>query len=241
MPTVIIEFFGTPGAGKTFVAERLAESLGARGFSVDIRAIEVTRAKRLKRVLTKGMLVIRESITDPAGLWSIVSLIRACKTASPLAAIRLVFNWLYLSALIRVQAGHSQFMILDQGLGQAFWSSLFYGMSSPPQALVDGLINSRLAILGIGTWHVIEVQADSELIATRIASRQHGNSPLDRGDEQTREKAEKITRQARFVLDRFIEGKANAEISSFSNRVEALNEAELDRLIESLTQSSCAR
>ena len=61
--------------------------------------------------------------------------------------IKLVFNLLYVCALIRSEAKRADILVLDQGLAQALWSTLYYGEARPAELTMNSEFKILLAAM----------------------------------------------------------------------------------------------
>lgn len=178
--STIIECFGIPGVGKTFVALSFLTALERAGGKASDQGIRINNASSLKRIATKLTLILRLLITNPALLLTSTRLVRIHSLRYSLRFLKLVVNWLYVIALIRSNSGRPQILVLDQGLGQALWSTVFYGSEPPVLESVVDLLKDILPGHLTGRLVIFHITAANETVSARIDAREGGGSPLDR-------------------------------------------------------------
>ena len=131
---------------------------------------------------------------------------------------KVVFNWVFVGCLIRDSArGRNRFVVLDQGIAQALWSTQF-GAEGGAIGDVGTLLRRYLEGLPITEWAVVWVMAPQEVVRKRVEGRE-GFSPVDR-DPGLMDKAYCAEREVGEVLTevaRLAEGMPNIRIVSLVN------------------------
>ena len=229
---IIVEFFGMPGSGKTFIAKHLIDCLRQEGFRVSDRAVVLSQERSWKRVLGKIGLVIRGLLFGNGILRSVLAIVSNYEIAGLGTKIKLVFNWLYLCTLIRDDSKHSEYIILDQGLGQALWSTLYYGKRRLEVQTVEEFFSDLPEKLPIDLLHIVHVQAHERKVEMRLGNRKDGKSPLDRDIDGAWQHAVLVTAEARSILDQLSECLLGILVTDVSNNDDGMNLAELKRIRE---------
>ena len=229
---VVVEFFGLPGVGKTFLAEHLIGFLKERGYQVGDRAVRIAGGAPVTRISTKILLVIQALLVTPNCMGPTLALLRSSKVVSLRSKVKLVVNWLYLHALIRRESRLNQIVVLDQGLAQAVWSTLFYGLERPQNEVFARHFSELLAGLEFQSLHIIQVHAPGGAIKTRIESRKLGKSPLDNGNQADWSKAQWVTNEARILLDFQQRAAGTIQITDVSNQLDGADQVNLEQIFE---------
>ena len=229
---VVVEFFGLPGVGKTFLAEHLIDFLKERGYQVGDRAVRITGGAPVIRISTKIALLIQALLVTPNCLRPILALLRISKVVGLRAKVKLVVNWLYLHALIRRESSLSQVIVLDQGLAQAVWSTLFYGIERPQNEVFEPPFGELLAGLEFQSLFIIQVHAPGDAIKARIESRNHGKSPLDNGNQEEWSKAQWVTGEVRSLIEFQQRSVKRIQVTDISNQVDGLDKVNLQPIFE---------
>ncbi len=211
-----LEFFGMPGVGKSYLSSKLGEMLGSDGLQVGDSIMAVSRMPSTKRIAKKFWLIITTIWINRGANTTIWKLIRLHRPSNIKTYSKLLINWLFVCALIRVESRNSDIVLLDQGLSQALWSTKYYGQSESDIHVVAALVLRLLKHLNIAPLSIIYVSADDSLIKKRIYSRENGSSPLDRNiDEFIRAKA--ATEQSFAIFELLAEQKSALIITYFDN------------------------
>ena len=221
-----------PGVGKTFLARHLTRMLKGQGLQVSERGLSVAADSRFTRISAKLCLVIYGLLSERNSLGPVLALIGASGVASNRAKLKLVFNWLYLCALIRRESSQYPIVVMDQGLAQALWSTLFYGVERPQDDLFAQQFCSLLDALKLQSLQIIQVHAPEETIKSRIDGRKHGMSPLDGGNQDDWSKAEWATSVGRDLIDLLRSSDSVLQIADLSDHGDGIDEADLERICE---------
>lgn len=212
----VLECFGMPGVGKSYLSSKLGEMLGSDGLRVGDRIMAISQMPSTKRFTKKFWLIVATLWVNRNANVTIWKLIRLHRPANFKTYSKLLINWLFVYALIRVESRNSDIVLLDQGLSQALWSTKYYGRSEPDNHVVARLVLHLLKQLNIAPLSIIYVGADDSLIKKRIYSRENGSSPLDRDlGEFIRAKA--ATDQSFAIFELLAEQESTLIITHFNN------------------------
>lgn len=202
---VIIEFFGMPGSGKTYLAEKLSTVLRGRGLRISDRSLSLSRANSMTRVSVKLALVLWCIPGNIGAVRAIMSAVMTYKPDGLLKSVKLIYNWLYLLALIQSESRQHDVIVLDQGLGQAVWSMLFHGIGRPDTRTEDIPLMTILDILRPASVDIIHVHAGDDLIRRRVRERANGRSPLDREMQVSWRRAVSVSEESIALLEQLSE------------------------------------
>ena len=169
----LVEFFGVPGVGKSYLLKRLVPP---DAYKHQDKYYEGSRVKRIRR---KILLVLKHFSTAIPTAFLIGRVIALYSQKGVLRRCKVLFNWLFIDSLIRevAQSRHSV-LALDQGIAQALWSTNFGAVQEPPFEKVYALLKLYLETLPELELTVVRVTAPFDLILHRLAGRE-GLSPLD--------------------------------------------------------------
>lgn len=233
MASIAIEFFGMPGSGKSYVAGHLAAQLRQQGFRVSERTLSLSRANAPRRILGKVGLVARGFVSGVRLLPVLLALVADCGAGGLKRKTKLVFNWLYLCALVRIDSRDHQVLVLDQGFAQALWSTFFYAAETSPAAA--DFMQRLLERLPIDYLSVVHVDTDAQCIKRRLAGRSRGNSPLDRDLSGAWQRANRVTGETRTELLRVAALVSNFELLDLDNTDDGVNAPELERVAREMS------
>ena len=177
----VIELFGTPGIGKSYLAKGLVTQFRAGGKSVSDRSVVVGDMARFRRIIYKVSIIILMLVITPVRLRLLPGFILKAGVKRPMAFIQVLVNWLYIVALIRSEVRRYDIVILDQGIAQAVWSTIFRSDIANPDTSAK-LMKYVLMACGIRQLVVVHLTLDLEKHRARLSSRLNGHSPLDDGD-----------------------------------------------------------
>jgi len=172
--SLLVEFLGVPGAGKSALSSRLAGRLQR----LPIPVHQPSRALahdlgRLSRAARKSVHVALEAGLHPLASARAARVLASSGQPSAACAAGLLFNWLLVISLARRARRRPGLHLLDEGLAQVAWA-----------IALEGRVESALQLLGQlppGTAPdlVVTVHASLEAIAARLRSRPQQDSRLD--------------------------------------------------------------
>lgn len=182
--SVIIECFGMPGAGKTYVSHQLEKILLELGQPYTGKIREIGQQRRPLRIWKK-LTLVGLSLLTPRNFkvfWAIIRFTLNSKPKGIKGFFKVSFNWFFIFAFLRFEKRSDKIAVMDQGIFQALWSTAFYSQSNLNPDLVLPFLREFLENLRIKALLVMFVHASKDLVQKRLSSRQSGNSPLDGGD-----------------------------------------------------------
>jgi hypothetical protein len=197
MATIVVEFFGLPASGKTYLCAAVAPGLRNLGWT--IVGDPVSRIpNRFLRVTSKVPMVIAEYARSSRsrGLFRIAI---AAGRRSLRSRLRVGVNILFVRARIASSGRRSsqELLLHDQGCAQALWSAAWI-----EGGLLESISWSRLTDDLDASFIVVDVAVPLELAASRARGRFNRNSPID-GPEQRQadmDRAWRVTEEVRAVL-----------------------------------------
>lgn len=169
-----VELCGLPGAGKSFLAQSLAEHLAAHGVRVaqPLAAVAPTRP-RGRRLVAKLWIAVRELAFAPLG--SVRALAAIHRSGQPLRdVLHRSLNWLVVRGLYRRARRGPGVHVFEQGIVQELCSIGYEGDWRPCLA-VAGPGGARL-----GPDVLISVAAPIETAARRVEVRPGMQSRIER-------------------------------------------------------------
>jgi hypothetical protein len=169
----IVEFFGVPGVGKSYLVARAVPG------NVCCPLGRFSRIGRGRRVFEKMAVLVRNfSVATATARWA-RDLIAISGPKNLRRGTKVGFNWMFIASIIRGAAAEQRgLIVLDQGLAQALWSTRFMAEKEFCSHSVSGSMKRSLASLPISEWTVVHVATTDERIQERIGGRM-GRSPLD--------------------------------------------------------------
>jgi len=230
----IVECFGVPGVGKTHVASRICQILEAEGISTSDLGILIGKASAFSRVLRKSSLVCRSTAKHPAALKIVFRIVKLHRPRKLRHWLKLMVNWLYVRALIADNSPSAAVRVLDQGIGQALWSTRFYGQEAPNREILIGALTEFLGTLPTIALLIVCIGAPEKVVRERLKQRQDGRSPLDK-NEDLWERASQETSATKCVLEYWTCNSSRVSLTDYNNHRsdEALDHKLLSHALES--------
>jgi thymidylate kinase len=173
---MIIEFFGMPGSGKSTLANRVAEIIESWEIGVQKQTYVLAHCvSRRRRVTTKIRYILPEICLEPRYAARSARAIAATGQSSALEWVRALFNWLFVTPLVRPITQFDGIRMLDQGIFQALWSVAFSGDHNALKIMTD-----RLMVQSPMPNVVVIVHARLPTVVQRLTTRQSHDSRLER-------------------------------------------------------------
>jgi thymidylate kinase len=172
--SILVEFLGLPGAGKSALSRRVAAELQRRRLPVDEPsrplAHDISRASRARR---KSLRVALELLRHPLDGARAARILAGSRQPSAGECARLLFNWLLVTSLARDARRRAGLHLIDEGLAQGAWS-----------VALEGRLESALALLaalpaGTAPDVVVVLESSPAAIAARLQSRPEHDTRLD--------------------------------------------------------------
>lgn len=181
----MVEFVGLPGVGKSHATWLVAARLGAAGTPVQSAGLRVNHELNAwRRVLAKSAYCVREALSRPRAALRVWRAVTRTRQRRHVDTVRLWYNWLFLSGLLRRARARRVVELLDEGIFQLVWS---IGLTGGERTIRD----CSYALLAGPTVTVplpdvvVLVQAPLEVVQMRLASRGSRAGRVDRlGDDE---------------------------------------------------------
>lgn len=191
--TVIIEFFGMPGAGKSVLAEQLTWVMSEQGEPARLitRAVAPTVGVPL-RYMRKGLMAASQGMRQP---FAAVRVLLALSRSGQGGRSQVLRRWLELmvTQTIMRRSKPQEMAILDQGLLQAIWSIGIHGSYQGP---IETLAATSSA------WQlpdlIVVVQVPPAQIASRLDARTSRHSRLQHLDPADQKRQQE---RGRLLID----------------------------------------
>ena len=181
MPTggsVVVEFVGLPGSGKSTLSHALAEQLRRSGESVSEVTYEIThRESALRRRWIKLGFLLRTLLAEPHRSLDVLREIRGSRQANLRDTWSTTSNLLYLCGLMGELARRPGIHVLDQGVVNALWSVRFSARSDRPLRRLGEIASDWFPRK---TRVVVLLEVRPALAADRLLGRARTQSRLER-------------------------------------------------------------
>lgn len=191
-----VEFLGMPGSGKSALSRRVGELLSESGIPIDQTTYSLAHCfGRRRRVAHKAFFVLRDILCNPK--YSILSSLLIPRTGqrSAIDLIKVLFNWLFVSSVMRHYSDFAGIALVDEGNCQALWS---IGFSAESESKLLEMEN--LAALMPMPGLLVIVEADSRCIEARLQARERHDSRIEKNPSGISE----ALGSAVFILDEVI-------------------------------------
>lgn len=170
-----VEFLGLPGSGKSTLSRRVAVILARDGVPVRQTSYAIAHGqRRVLRRIAKMLLVGGEILSHPRYAERSARALRATGQRSGRAALKMLFNWLLVSALVRRSRRIPAIHLIDQGIHQALWS---IGLDAG-----EGAVAAMACLLADRPPEpdvIVVVEAATHTIARRLRERGGSDSRAD--------------------------------------------------------------
>ena len=170
--SLIVEFVGLPGVGKSTLSRRTAAALTNDYPRVAEPISRIDERPALFRVLSKARFCVEHAIRRPRTAIDGILSVQATEQPTTGDSVRVGFNFQYTASVVTHARSNSGMTLLDQGPYQALWS---IGLRSSIHwhDLFDHFdhLLSRIA-----PDLVVLIEADTDTIADRLRSRTDGDT-----------------------------------------------------------------
>ncbi len=160
--SLVIEFFGLPGSGKSYAALRVCSALRDRGVRVIMPIATITRAPLPIRIPIKSVLAFLFAVLHLPTAFRVMHGVRESRQRSLHDAVSVAFNVFFVLGVLRRYQHRRVVLVFDQGTVQAVVSVLYSARSRPPERLVSVLPPPDV---------LLHMTADHATIVDRLRSR----------------------------------------------------------------------
>src|SRR5690554_6194309 len=116
-----IEFIGLPGSGKSYIALELSKLLNAKGYKTGLPNLKIVDSGTNIRKFKKVFMIFLFLFQHPIKFFTAVSLIIVSKQNNMHNFIKVMYNFLYINALINKSTHEDEITIFDEGFLQGLW------------------------------------------------------------------------------------------------------------------------
>ena len=188
----LIEFFGMPGSGKSYISNKLNLDIRIYQNNLDsslsssFHTIDIYPDFRLKRIIHKLFIIFSLIFRNFKMIRIVLKIINLFNNLNYINKFKLIFNWLYICAIITkekktINYSSNKLLIMDQGLFQGLWSCFFYNENvTPDEEKLLKNFNNLQEQLDPFDLTVINVKTDINILYSRLAIRKNpGSSPIN--------------------------------------------------------------
>lgn len=177
---LVVEFLGLPGVGKSHATRSVAKRLAAAGTPAHSASLRINHELGAwRRVLSKSGMCAAEAIGRPRSALRIFRALRRSGQRARLDVMRLAYNWLFVSRLLRRARTRPGIELLDEGIFQLLWSIGFAGREGSMREC--SLLLSRRSAHAVSMPHVVVlVEARPDVVEARLAARGSRAGRVDR-------------------------------------------------------------
>jgi Cdc6-like AAA superfamily ATPase len=200
----VIEFFGTPGSGKTHLSDIAYRELNKNTINVVSKlSVAIGRMNSIKRVIIKIFFILYLMVINFSVVFSVIKLVREFNSKADRVLIKLVFNFLYVVGVMKYCKNNNQILIMDQGISQSIWSCIFHGNNVDYNCdIVSSLLLKIFSKIKLNNLLMVHVHVETNKIETRLKTRKiKGTSLLNSGNDKMIRKGVETTIKARNFLD----------------------------------------
>ena len=169
---LVVEFLGLPGVGKSTLAAEVASALQKEG--VPVRFEDLRRVPWLLKRLRSSRDILGLTLRKPRYVYLSGRSIRASKQRSPYDLLKVMHNWLNVTARAERVRPAPTVTLVDQGLFQALWSVSYNSQEREAAKFVR-----RLSALMPQPDLLILLEAEIPTVARRLRDRGESASRLD--------------------------------------------------------------
>lgn len=194
--TLVVEFVGLPGVGKSHAARLVGAGLEAAGIPVSSAALRVNHELgTLRRVVYKSGIGAGEMLRHPTSPVRVGRALIRSRQQSRFDVARLSYNWFFLVGLLRRARARPGVELLDEGTVQQLWSIAFAGGEDVIRDCSRELLEASPTAQPLPDV-VVLVEAPIGLVESRVEARRSRAGRLDRMERAERRPA--LVRGARL-------------------------------------------
>jgi hypothetical protein len=200
----VLEFFGTPGSGKTHLSNIAYRKLNKNTINVVSKlSVAIGRMNPVKRVIIKIFFILYLMVINFSIVLNVIKLVREFHSKADRILIKLAFNFLYVVGVMEFCKNHNQILIMDQGVSQSIWSCIFHGNNPNFNFdIASSLLITILSKIKLNNLLVIHVKVEIDKIEMRLTTREiKGTSSLNTGEKKIIRKGVEATIKTRNFLD----------------------------------------
>jgi len=183
----VIEAFGNPGAGKSYICNGFRNAYKDEHGAISYHSIDDYHVNFVHRVFCKSWLICKSLFFSPSIVRASFMVINSFQNIKGATKLKLLFNLLLVSSVIISRRSYYKTLLLDQGFFQAIWSCYYYNQrpeSSVSSLQLIGLIDRLFNRMLLTSLVVFDVSADNSIILSRLTNRRiKGSSPLNSLEE----------------------------------------------------------
>lgn len=228
----LIEFFGAPGVGKSYLSNELVMQLKTEGVRFSSQAVDIGAMPTLRRMYSKLCYIVPFFVLKPLMVADVFKFVFSSGVRGAMAVITVTINWLFVLGVLKWEFQKNDIVIFDQGLAQAYWSTVFRGAAADP-AKFHNFLCPLLDACGVRNMLIVDVSLDRKEHQVRLSSRNDGRSPLDDRDPMKFELGLQAAKSVRNILCGFEGVISNLRIAllKYENGGSSSNEKLYERLL----------
>ncbi len=227
---MLIEAFGAPGVGKSYVCSRLLHVVGDR---VQSEPYSLAPHKKFQRVFCKTSLMIAQFPVLICSGVNVYRLARQTCWSSYASAARALFNWFLVVAAVNYMDRNPRPILLSQGIFQAIWS-LAYRAKADASFPLRQWVDLSLRALPERSLVVLTIVAPVDRVKQRLDRRGGGQSIMDANHNSYHmERAVMLCDQLQSVISEYVEAK-KLRLVVFDNGAEKFPACGINKLIQAL-------
>lgn len=182
----IVEFFGLPGTGKTYLTNEL--SLKNKDKQKYFHTIDVygkySFVRKSRKVLSLWVYLFNINL-----FIKVIKIINFFPNMKFSKKIKMLFNFLLIFSVVLKKKNYKE-IFFDQGIFQSLYSCFFYSnnisLSASDKKALEKLILKITKKLMIGKFEINQVVTSDDVIRNRIKYRTNkGTSPINKLDTET--------------------------------------------------------
>jgi hypothetical protein len=200
----VIEFFGTPGSGKTYLSDIAYGKLNKNTINVVSKlSVAIGRMSSIKRVTIKIFFILYLMVVNFSVVLNVMKLVREFHSKTDRILIKLVFNFLHVVGIMEYCKNNNQVLIMDQGISQSIWSCIFHGNNVNYNCeIVSSLLLIIFSKIKSTNFLMVHVHVETDKIEARLKTRRiKGTSLLNSGNDKMVRRGVETTIRARNFLD----------------------------------------